>query len=64
MTGETGQKRRSRTATFTTPTLIALFSLIGLIAALAGDGLFDWLSWFALATPVIAVAWAIAMRRC
>jgi len=48
---------------FATPTLIALLSLIGLIAALLGNGVFDWVSWIGLAAPVLIVAWAIKARR-
>lgn len=49
--------------TFAAPTLIALASLVGLVAALLGDGAFDIVSWIALSIPVIAIAWAITQRR-
>lgn len=42
---------------FLAPALIALVSLIGLIAALLGNGPYDWLSWLGLGVPVAAVAW-------
>ena len=48
---------------FAAPTLIALASLIGLVAALLGDDAFDIVSWIALSIPVIAIVWAIAQRR-
>jgi hypothetical protein len=35
------------------PILIAVLSLSGLIAALAGDGLWDAYSWIALGIPVV-----------
>lgn len=47
---------------FAWPALIAAFSLIGLIAALVGDGVLDWLSWLGLIAPVAACLWAM-MRR-
>ncbi len=40
-----------------TPTLIALITLVGLIAALVGDGWHDVLSWAALGVPVAVIAW-------
>jgi len=35
------------------PVVIALLSLLGLIAGLVSEGLGDWLSWAALAVPVV-----------
>lgn len=46
--------------TYAIPAIIAAVSLLGLILALTGDGLRDALSWAALATPIIAVGWAMA----
>ena len=48
---------------FAAPLAMCVLSLIGLVSALAGDGLADWLSWAALAVPVLAVAWAMRRRR-
>lgn len=48
---------------WTAPILIAVASLVGLVAALLGDGLNDWISWIALATPITAVVWAQSRRR-
>jgi hypothetical protein len=42
---------------FLAPALIALASLVGLVAALLGNGPYDWLSWFGLGLPVAVVAW-------
>lgn len=55
--------RRSLSAIFLVPVLIALFSLIGLVSALTGDGLRDVLSWAGLAVPLLAIAWAWLRRR-
>lgn len=50
-------------STFGIPTIIALVSVIGLIAALTGDGWRDMVSWIGLALPVAAVSWAIGVQR-
>jgi len=47
---------------FAIPLLIAVTSLIGLIAALLGDSLYDWLSWLGLGLPVLAVVIAVARK--
>lgn len=49
-------------AIFAAPLAIALLSVLGLVAALTGDHWRDWLSWLALAVPVLAVAWAMRQR--
>lgn len=48
---------------FAVPAAIALFSIVGLVAALTGDGFRDVISWAALAAPVLAVAWAMRVRK-
>jgi len=48
---------------FAMPLLLALLSIVGLVAALTGDGWRDALSWAALAGPVAAILWACARRR-
>jgi hypothetical protein len=49
-------------STFLLPALLALFSLVGLVVALTGEGLRDLLSWAALSAPILAVLWAVARR--
>lgn len=56
-------RRQSLWVVFAAPIAIALFSTIGLVAALTGDGWRDALSWAALGVPVMAVAWAMTARR-
>jgi hypothetical protein len=46
-----------------TPLLLAVVTLIGLLAALIGDGFWDTLSWFCLGTPGIVIAWCFVCRR-
>ena len=56
-------RRRSLGAIFVIPALIGCLSLIGLVSALAGDGLTHVLSWAGLAVPLIAIVWARSRRR-
>ena len=44
---------------FFVPMLIGILSLIGLIAALVGDGVWDAVSWASLGIPVIVTVWMI-----
>lgn len=48
---------------FVWPIIIAVASLVGLVAALLGDGVLDGLSWLGLGIPVTTVAWAMRARR-
>ncbi|WP_454761041.1 hypothetical protein [Caulobacter segnis] len=45
------------------PAAIAVVSLIGLVVALLGDGLNDWVSWIGLAVPLVVIVWARLKRR-
>ncbi len=45
------------------PTAIAIVSLVGLVVALLGDGLNDWVSWIGLAAPLVVIVWARLRRR-
>ena len=56
-------QRRGLRAIFAIPLLLALASVAGLVVALTGDGLRDAASWAALAIPVLAVGWAMRVRR-
>lgn len=56
-------KRQSLWSVFAAPTIIAAFSIIGLVVALTGDGWRDAVSWAALGVPVAAVLWAMKARR-
>lgn len=48
---------------FAWPLVLGIASLIGLISALTGDGLRNWISWLTLAAPVAAIGWAMFRRR-
>ena len=49
--------------TFAAPTILAIASLIGLFAALLGDGAYDLISWLGLGIPLAAIGWAMLKRR-
>jgi hypothetical protein len=57
-----GRKHHPTGRIFAIPVLIALVTLIGLVAALLGDGWRDMLSWVGLGIPVIT-ALHFALRR-
>ncbi|MFC7297498.1 hypothetical protein [Herminiimonas aquatilis] len=40
-----------------TPTLLAILTLFGLLAALLKTGVWHWAAWVALAIPVVAGLW-------
>ncbi len=44
------------------PLVMALLSVVGLLAALLGDGAWDWLSWVTLGIPTLACCW-LGLRR-
>ena len=54
---------RKRASTFTAPAVLAAMSLLGLISALLGDGVFDVVAWLAAGAPAAVIAWAIVARR-
>jgi hypothetical protein len=57
--------RRSLARIFLFPALIAVVVLVGLVSALLGDGIWDAVSWVALAFPlaVFALFWKRTSRQ-
>jgi xanthosine utilization system XapX-like protein len=51
------------TAIFAIPLVVAILSLIGLVGALLGDGVWDWIGWIGLGACVAVAGWALAARR-
>ena len=50
--------------TFALPLFIGITSIVGLLAALLGDGVYDAVSWLGLGIPVAAVIYSYAKRHC
>lgn len=48
---------------YVVPTILALASLIGLVSALIGDGVFNVISWLILGGLLGVIAWALVTRR-
>ena len=57
------RRRKTPWQIFAAPSLIALLSTTGLLAALLGNGVFDIVSWIGLGVPLVMVIWAIKTRR-
>ncbi|WP_394561293.1 hypothetical protein [Aquipseudomonas alcaligenes] len=55
--------KRWRDSTFAIPTLIGVFSAVGLFAALLGDGPWDALAWLGLGLPAVLGVWPLLPRR-
>jgi hypothetical protein len=55
--------RRSTTRIFLLPAIISLAVIFGLVSALLGDGVWDVLSWLALAVPLLVVLFFLARTR-
>lgn len=63
----TTPRRASHTTAqiFAAPLAIGAVTALGLTTALLGDGLWDWMSWIALALPVVVavVYWRLGAMR-
>jgi hypothetical protein len=55
--GSPQRGRLSLRQVFAAPLAIATVSIVGLVAALVGDDIWDVLSWLSLAVPVAVVLW-------
>lgn len=56
-------KHRTLGQIFAVPLLIGVMSIVGLVAALVGDGIWDGLSWLMLVTPIVIYAACIYIPR-
>jgi len=54
---------RTLSQIFAVPLLIGVLSIVGLVAALVGDGVWDGLSWLMLVTPIIIYAICVHLPR-
>ena len=48
---------------YRSPVILAAITFAGLLFALFGDGIWDEISWAALAIPLLVVIWKIANRN-
>jgi len=56
-------RRQSLGDIFLIPAIIAVVSCAGLISALVGDDVWDWLSWVTLSIPIAVGVWYALRRR-
>jgi hypothetical protein len=56
-------RRKSMGRAYLVPGLLGVASLVGLVSALVGDGMFDAVSWLTLGGLVAVIAWAMSRRR-
>jgi len=56
-------KHRTLGQIFAVPLLIGVMSIVGLVAALVGDGIWDGLSWLMLVTPIVIYVACIYIPR-
>lgn len=54
---------RSLSRVFIAPTIITIASLVGLIAALIGDGFLDVIGWIGLGAPVAVSLWFVYVKN-
>jgi uncharacterized membrane protein YuzA (DUF378 family) len=45
------------------PAVIAVISALGLVVGLLGDSGYDFVAWFGLSTPVVAIMYGIGRSR-
>jgi hypothetical protein len=49
--------QRTALQVFAVPIVLGVLSAIGLVAALLGDDVWDYVSWLALGIPCVVMAW-------
>lgn len=54
---------RSLRQIFVIPLVLGILTTVGLIAALVGDGIWDWLSWVTLGIPTVVCAYCLAVAQ-
>ena len=55
--------RRTLAQIFAAPAIIGVLSVVGLLSALIGDGVWDGLSWLMLVIPILLYAGFLARGR-
>lgn len=56
------RRRQSSGQIFAVPIVIGVLSVIGLIAALVGDGIWDGVSWLTLVIPIVLCGYFFLKR--
>jgi hypothetical protein len=57
------RSRRTLGQIFAAPIIVGVLSVVGLVAALVGDGWWDGLSWLSLALPLLLYLFFIIRRK-
>lgn len=57
------RRRQPNGQIFAIPVLLGVLSIVGLASALVGDGIWDGLSWVALAIPILLCGYFLFKRR-
>ena len=52
-----------RRSTWSIPLLLVSTSSFALIAALAGEGIWDWIAWTFLALPLVLAGWFLLRKE-
>ena len=55
-------RRQTNGQIFAIPMVLGVLSIVGLISALVGDGLWDGLSWATLAIPILLCGYFLLKR--
>lgn len=55
-------RRQTNSQIFSIPIVLGVLSVIGLISALVGDGLWDGVSWVTLAVPILLCGYFFLKR--
>jgi hypothetical protein len=53
-------RRRAFARIFAVPALLAVLMAVGLTSGVLGDGIWDVISWLALGTPLVVIAYHLA----
>lgn len=55
-------RRQTNRQIFAIPMLLGVLSVIGLVSALVGDGMWDGVSWTTLGTPILLCGYVLLKR--
>lgn len=55
-------RRQTNSQIFAIPMLLGVLSIVGLVSALVGDGVWDGVSWVTLAIPILLCGYFLLKR--